>query len=300
MPLPAPHPCCPRACKRRCYAARSRQHRPVENSSGDAPPAAIDGQPPTSPPSAPRARAAPPSNPHRRQTARAAPRGFLPWRLSDAGSQYSPIGHDEPASETLHNFSRIGAAARSTTTRRNPPLTRPRWNREVRLATGNSSTLRMSAGPSNRSPATGLPWRSINSATSGSIWWPQPSHQTIARTRAVGARPSVNDGPASPSGRKRFIFTVGARNGGKGVVAGDQGQGIERRRSPRVAAQKHATIAFRGRAFPCNLVDEFESGVRLADFPIASCPDKFALHSGESEPRQCRVVWRSPVALGVR
>ena len=116
----------------------------------------------------------------------------------------------------------------------------------------------------------------------------------------MGARPSVNDGPASPSGRKRFIFTIGARNGGKDVVTGDQGQGIERRRSPRVAVQKHATIAFRGLAFPCNLVDESESGVRLADFPIASCPDKFALHLGESEPRQCRVAWRSPVTLGVR
>ena len=84
------------------------------------------------------------------------------------------------------------------------------------------------------------------------------------------------------------------------MLAGDQGQGIERRRSPRVVVQKHATIAFWGRALPCNLVDESESGVRLADFAIASCPDEFALNLGESEPRECRVVWRSPVALGVR
>lgn len=84
------------------------------------------------------------------------------------------------------------------------------------------------------------------------------------------------------------------------MLAGDQRQGIERRRSPRVAVQKHATIAFRGRALPCNLVDESESGVRLADLPIASCPDEFALNLGESGSRQCRVVWRSPVAVGVR
>ena len=31
-----------------------------------------------------------------------APRGFLPGGLSDAGTQYGWIGHDRPASETLH------------------------------------------------------------------------------------------------------------------------------------------------------------------------------------------------------
>jgi hypothetical protein len=64
--------------------------------------------------------------------------------------------------------------------------------------------------------------------------------------------------------------------------------------------QKHSTIAFRGRALPCKLLDESDSGVRLAEFAVASCPDEFVLHIGDGTPRQCRTVWRNPAALGAR
>jgi len=37
------------------------------------------------------------------------PRGFLPGRLSDAGPQRARIGHDWPASETLHHLGRFAA-----------------------------------------------------------------------------------------------------------------------------------------------------------------------------------------------
>ena len=79
-----------------------------------------------------------------------------------------------------------------------------------------------------------------------------------------------------------------------------QRQGVERRRSPRLPVERHATIVFHGRALPCKVINESESGVRLSDFPITSCPDEFALHFGDGDPRQCRAAWRSPVALGVR
>jgi len=105
------------------------------------------------------------------------------------------------------------------------------------------------------------------------------------KTRACGARGS---------------YCGGLQDRGHGVLAGDQEQGIERRRCPRIAAQMRATVAFRGRMLPCNLADESETGVRLDDLPTAACPDEFALHLDLSEPRQCRVVWRSPVALGAR
>src|SRR3954471_17192241 len=42
-----------------------------------------------------------PSNPHRDHTDCTAPRGFLPWRLSDAGPHGPLIDRDGPASETL-------------------------------------------------------------------------------------------------------------------------------------------------------------------------------------------------------
>jgi PilZ domain-containing protein len=77
-------------------------------------------------------------------------------------------------------------------------------------------------------------------------------------------------------------------------------QGIERRRNPRLPVRRYATIAFHGHSLPCNLVDESSGGVRLADFPIQSCPVEFVLLIGEGEPRSCRVPWRSQVAAGVQ
>ncbi len=84
------------------------------------------------------------------------------------------------------------------------------------------------------------------------------------------------------------------------MLAMDQRLEIERRQSPRVPVQRRVTIAFPGQTLPCNLIDESDAGVRLADLPTASCPDEFALHLSESEMRQCSVAWRSASALGAR
>ena len=84
------------------------------------------------------------------------------------------------------------------------------------------------------------------------------------------------------------------------MLAADQRLGIERRHSPRLPMQEHGTIAFHGQRLPCNLVDESDHGVRLANLPVASCPDEFELHLEGSEARQCRVAWRSSIVLGVR
>lgn len=84
------------------------------------------------------------------------------------------------------------------------------------------------------------------------------------------------------------------------MLATDQGQGIERRRSPRVPVRKYGIIVFNDSTLPCSVVDESDSGVRLADFRIGSCSREFALRLGEDEPRKCRVVWRSGLALGAQ
>ncbi len=70
-----------------------------------------------------------PANPHRPQS-RARPRGFLPWRLSDAGPRCCSLHLDRPASETLHtagprccslHLDRPASEALHTTSRSKPP-----------------------------------------------------------------------------------------------------------------------------------------------------------------------------------
>src|SRR5262249_25930387 len=56
-----------------------------------------------------------PKPPHRQTpitaTAHTAARGFLPWRLSNAGPQHGWVARDGPASETLHKVRTTGGAA---------------------------------------------------------------------------------------------------------------------------------------------------------------------------------------------
>ncbi len=74
------------------------------------------------------------------------------------------------------------------------------------------------------------------------------------------------------------------------MPAGYQRQGAERRHSLRRSVQKCAAITCRGRTLPCKVVDESEGGVRLTDLHIASCPDEFALHVGDDDPRLRRIL----------
>lgn len=91
--------------------------------------------------------------------------------------------------------------------------------------------------------------------------------------------------------------------GGQRTCEGQMTSGtapVERRASPRQGVLRHATIVFHGRTIPCNLVDESETGARLANGDIASYPPEFALHLEGDYPRKCRIVWRSPAEMGVQ
>ena len=81
-----------------------------------------------------------------------------------------------------------------------------------------------------------------------------------------------------------------------------QANRAERRMAPRNRVLERATIVSRGgrSTMPCYLVDVSESGARLAECEVPSCPNDFALHPHGSHPRYCRVVWRSTEAMGVR
>jgi hypothetical protein len=94
-------PLSPRRLQLHALQRRSGQNRPVDRRRAKLATTIVD-PPPITLASASTTQAAAPSNPHKRQTARAAPRGFLPGGLSEVGPQYAWIGHDGPASESLH------------------------------------------------------------------------------------------------------------------------------------------------------------------------------------------------------
>ena len=50
----------------------------------------------------------------------------------------------------------------------------------------------------------------------------------------------------------------------------------------------------------CHIVDVSETGARLMPADVVACPNEFVLTPQPGESRQCRVIWRKGMEIGVR
>ena len=105
--FPVPQPRCVIASERWCYAARPAELTPSKTA-----PATLRRLQSSIHHLLRRSAHHSPAPP-RRQIAIDGHRGFLPWRLSDAGPQHARIGHDGPPSETLHRRARSHGRGRT-------------------------------------------------------------------------------------------------------------------------------------------------------------------------------------------
>lgn len=80
------------------------------------------------------------------------------------------------------------------------------------------------------------------------------------------------------------------------------GPAIDRRATQRWTVRRPALIFFpqHPRGMRCSVVDESDTGARLADCDTSRCPSEFAFQVPSDVIRECRVVWRSPAAVGVQ
>ena len=174
-PLPASHRCRPAASNRTPLCPRSGQNRPVDRRRGDKLPTAIVDPPPITPASASPTQAAAPSNPHRRQPVRPAPAGSFLGGFRTPALSARWIGHDGPASETLHPSGTAGPE------RHFPELRET--GRTANLATAQPRVAGRRGKPPPWRGCTGHPSPSTSStprAASGSVSLPG---RTSARTR---------------------------------------------------------------------------------------------------------------------
>ncbi len=76
--------------------------------------------------------------------------------------------------------------------------------------------------------------------------------------------------------------------------------GQERRRSVRTTANMAGTVTFaNGRQVACTVVDQSETGAKLAFGAIGLLPDRFQLAFGVRKARVVTVVWRRGSEVGV-
>ncbi|WP_425374951.1 PilZ domain-containing protein [Methylobacterium segetis] len=76
--------------------------------------------------------------------------------------------------------------------------------------------------------------------------------------------------------------------------------GQERRRSARTVANVPGTATFtNGRQVACTVVDQSETGAKLAFASIGLLPERFELAFGLRKARSVSVVWRRGSEVGV-
>ena len=76
----------------------------------------------------------------------------------------------------------------------------------------------------------------------------------------------------------------------------------ERRVAPRRDVAEMALIVYRGghRTMRCQILNRSETGALLAPADAMLCPKEFVLTPDVGTPRQCWVVWRKNLRVGVR
>ena len=76
----------------------------------------------------------------------------------------------------------------------------------------------------------------------------------------------------------------------------------ERRRSVRKGLRMSGKMVhkYRRRVVSCVILNLSATGAKLRTANIVDCPDEFELQMTGRRPRECKVVWRSQDALGVK
>lgn len=76
----------------------------------------------------------------------------------------------------------------------------------------------------------------------------------------------------------------------------------ERRKSARDNTLRIGFIVYGRdrRLMRCALLNISEGGAKLGPADIRKCPDRFFLHIASQPPRDCLVLWREQIHLGVK